>query len=123
MTAVPPGKTFGIEERSVDGTHIVAAAGELDIATAPRLVVRLDAARRTAARGVIVDLSALEFCDSTGLRALIGAQAEARAARRRFGVVCRPGSGVARLFEIAGAAETLELHSDLESALAASSGT
>jgi anti-anti-sigma factor len=119
MTRLPPGETFAIDERDDDGVCVIAAAGELDLATAPRLVVQLDAARRGDARALIVDLTALEFCDSTGLRALIGAHGESRAARRRFAVVCRPGSGVARLFDVAGASESLPLYPELESALAA----
>jgi drug/metabolite transporter (DMT)-like permease len=50
--------------------------GELDLATAPRLAFRIDAARQAGARRLVVDLTAAEFCDSTGLRALVGCRHE-----------------------------------------------
>ena len=67
--------------------------------------------------GVVVDLSALEFCDSTGLRALAGAAVEARIRLARLAIVAPSRPGAARAFEISGAAEFLPLVDDLSTGL------
>src|SRR3954470_16376468 len=86
MTATPPTHPFEIREHDANGVHVVAMLGELDLATAPRLAVRIDIARGDGARRLLVDLTAAEFCDSTGLRALIGCRQETVASGGRMGV-------------------------------------
>src|SRR4051794_11260134 len=61
------------------GAVHVTLSGELDISTAPRLE---DDLRRVESDGpslILLDLSGLDFMDSTGLRLLISADARARA--------------------------------------------
>ena len=108
-----------IEQREERGVSVIEAHGELDLSTAPELAARLDAARRHGvAPRVVVDLTDLEFCDSTGLRALLGAATEVRRAGGRLVVV--PGAGaVLRLLSITGAEEWLDIQSDAARALAA----
>ena len=65
-----------ITEREQGGVRVIHVAGELDLSTAPALCLRLESARHVADARVLVDLSHLEFCDSTGLRALILAAQE-----------------------------------------------
>ena len=73
-------------------------------------------ASRPPSQGVVVDLAPLQFCDSTGLRALAGAAKEARVAANRL-VMLRPSNqGVCRAFELAGAAEFLPLVDDVDQA-------
>ena len=98
---------------------VVSVAGELDIATAPTLCARLDARRVGRRPRLLVDLTAVDFCDSTGLRALLGAASEVRAHGGRFAIVCPPSGDVARLLEIVGAGEWLGIHADPESGMAA----
>jgi len=68
---------------------------------------------------MLVDLTDVDFCDSTGLRALLGAASEVRAHGGQFAIVCAPSGGVARLLDIVGAAEWMAIHADAESGLAA----
>jgi anti-sigma B factor antagonist len=93
--------------------------GELDIATAPELCARLDATRSARRPRMLVDLTDVDFCDSTGLRALLGAASEVRAHGGRFAIVCPPSGDVARLLEVVGASEWMAIHSDPASGLAA----
>ena len=75
----------------------IVARGDLDLNTARALDAKLREAEASDAPQIILDLSALEFIDSTGLRTVI--EASRRAGRDRLGVV--RGSGhVARLMEI-----------------------
>jgi anti-sigma B factor antagonist len=119
MTATPASHPFEIREHDAGGIHVIAMRGELDLATAPRLCVRIDMARRAGARRLLVDLTTAEFCDSVGLRALIGSRQEMAAHGGRMAVAALPDSAVGRLFGLAGAHELLELHADGDAALSA----
>ena len=52
-----------------DGTNIVRAAGEIDMASAPRLRECLS----QLSGSIVVDLRAVSFLDSSGISVLIGA--------------------------------------------------
>ena len=119
MTATPASHPFEIREHDEGGTHVIAMRGELDLATAPRLAVRIDAARRTRARRLLVDLTTADFCDSTGLRAIIGCRQEVVAHGGRMVVAVAPDSAVGRMFALAGAPELLPVYDTADAALAA----
>jgi anti-sigma B factor antagonist len=97
--------------RELDGAvGIVRAKGELDLATAPLLCRAIDAATGEARRPrVLVDLAEVEFCDSAGLRALLGAAREVEARAGRLVVAVQPGSAVDRLLELVGVREFLRV--------------
>lgn len=64
-----------------DGVVTVAVRGEIDMGTVEVLSEALTKAIDVAsAPGVVVDMSAVRFCDSSGLRALVDAH---RAAQRQ----------------------------------------
>jgi anti-sigma B factor antagonist len=117
--SAPGGDPFTVQERDEAGVRVIAVAGELDIATAPELCARLDATRSSRRPRLLVDLTDVDFCDSTGLRALLGAASEVRAHGGRFAIVCPSSGDVARLLDIVGAGEWLAVHADPESGLAA----
>jgi anti-sigma B factor antagonist len=115
----PSADPFSVDEHEEGGVRVIAVAGELDIATAPQLCARLDATRIGRRPRFLVDLTDVDFCDSTGLRALLGAASEVRAHGGRFAIVCPPSGDVARLLEIVGAGEWMAIHDDPQSGLAA----
>lgn len=89
-----------------EGRTRISVHGELDIATADELERELRAA--VSCGDAVLDLRAVSFMDSSGLRALLVASREAREAGRRLLVL--PGSGqVLRVIEMAHVAEHLEL--------------
>jgi anti-sigma B factor antagonist len=110
---------FSVQERDEAGVRVLSVTGELDIATAPELCARLDAGRGTRRPRMLVDLTDVDFCDSTGLRALLGAASEVRAHGGRFAIVCAPAGGVSRLLDVVGASEWMGIHADPASGLAA----
>ncbi|MER6096528.1 STAS domain-containing protein [Streptomyces sp. NPDC001728] len=65
---------FTVEVRSVPGTDtvVLSVAGELDRDTMPPLSAALE--EHVGAGRVVVDCSALAFCDSSGLNALLRAR-------------------------------------------------
>jgi len=110
---------FSVHERDEAGVRILSVTGELDIATAPELCARLDASRSVRRPRMLVDLTDVDFCDSTGLRALLGAASEVRAHGGRFAIVCAPAGDVARLLDVVGASEWMGIHDDARSGLRA----
>ena len=68
---------FQIRERQENGWLRVTVTGELDLGTTPQLEDRLTSLRAKKA-AVRLDLSELEFIDSTGLHLLIRALGDAR---------------------------------------------
>ncbi len=61
----------------------LALHGELDLSNAPTAEVQLEAALRTS-KDVLIDLSRLEFLDSTGIALLVAALQRRDAARLSF---------------------------------------
>jgi anti-sigma B factor antagonist len=108
-----------VVEHDVDGVRVVGVSGELDLAGAVKLCARVDAARDAGRRRLVLDLTRLEFCDSSGLRALIGAAAEVRATAGRVVIVPPVAGAVARLFALAGVEEILPLRSSVSDGLGA----
>jgi anti-sigma B factor antagonist len=90
--------TFRIAVDSVEDTRVIRAVGEIDLSTAPRLRAALEAARAHGTT-TLLDMSAVSFIDSNGLRVLLEA---ARAAERsEWGwFIVRPSATVRRLVAI-----------------------
>lgn len=97
LSSSPP-ERFSYEVTRHNGWAVVRPSGELDLAGAPLLVTCLQRLEDDRV-GVIIDLSQLSFCDSTGLTALIGFRNRAEEMGRRF-VLCRPTRPVRRVFEL-----------------------
>jgi anti-sigma B factor antagonist len=112
-------EAFSVDELDVDGVPVLTVHGDIDIGTAPQLCWRIDEARRRWIRGLVLDLTETDFCDSTGLRALAGAERELAAQRARMAVVVPASGPVARLFDVSGAHELLQVHPTRDAALAA----
>ena len=84
-------------ERDGD-THVIELIGELDLDGAPRLEEELLRVESSDVASIIVDLSALEFIDSTGIRLLLMA-ADRCSDSGRFTLLRGPRQ-VHRVFEI-----------------------
>ncbi len=95
-------------EPSGSGT-VLHLAGELDLATVPRLNLQLDELVRQEGGGsVTIDASGLTFVDSTGLHVLINAQRRLTRQGRGLRVIDPPGP-VRRAIELSRLSETLGL--------------
>lgn len=98
------------------GPQVVELAGTLDIATSPTVRGALVEAFERGVHKMIVDLSGLEFIDSTGLGALIGGQRRAKEKGGSIALVVPEGQ-ILRLFRITGLLRTFECYPSLEAAL------
>ena len=93
------GARVQITETMTGSGTLVALDGRLDSHSAGDAEVRLLA---VLARGpVVVDLSAVRYVSSAGLRVLLKAAKEARQARSRF-AVCGLQAAVREVFEVSG---------------------
>jgi anti-anti-sigma factor len=104
---VPSPFDVTIEERGGDTVH-VTLLGELDISTASRLEDDLRRVEASSPKLLLLDLSKLDFMDSTGLRLLIGADARAREQGRRL-VLIRGNEMVQRVLRVTRLDERLEI--------------
>jgi anti-anti-sigma factor len=100
-----------VNTRAAGDTPVVELSGELDISTSPDLEKELLRIDRQGPPTVVIDLRALIFMDSTGLRTLMAADARTRERGGRLVVVPGPPS-VQRVFQIAGLEERLEFMED-----------
>jgi anti-sigma B factor antagonist len=113
-----PGSTgFGISQSDLEGrTSVISVEGELDLSTAPRLKWMLIDSLEAGRNQLVVDLSLVNFMDSTALGVLVGI---ARKLDRedRLAIVCARAN-VLRIFEFAGLDGAFVIFSTADQALA-----
>jgi anti-sigma B factor antagonist len=90
----------------VAGTVVLEVRGELDLATAPGLCREIEAEAVDGGR-LVIDLSGLTACDTSSLRALVGAIEEAEIRMCEIVVAVAPGSALDRLLDVTGTREFL----------------
>lgn len=92
-----------------DGANVVMGLrGELDLASAPAFNAQLEEIGGEDPSAIIIDLSELEFMDSTGLRSILAAHERCTQSGWGFAVV-PGGRQVSRLLEIAKVEKQLNL--------------
>lgn len=104
---------FGVTIEPLGEACLVRVTGDLDLSTADRLSSALDAAREDGGT-TLVDLSAVNFIDSAGLRVLLRA-AEAVDTHHWDWCIVRASSPVWRLAEISRTTSRLPLGAPPES--------
>jgi anti-anti-sigma factor len=108
---------FNVRVRRLSRTVVVTPTGELDLGTEPVLRGVIERVE-DAYDALVLDLSELEFVDSTGLNLAIREHLRASLDGYRL-VLVRGPEDVQRVFEIAGLDSFLPFAPDLGSALAA----
>jgi anti-sigma B factor antagonist len=101
-----------------DGAQALELSGELDAASAPALRERMAEVATRGAGPLVVDLTALNFIDSTGLSVLLNGKRRLTRRGRGFAIVCPPGH-VRRILEVTQLLDTLGCHDSPEAALGA----
>jgi anti-sigma B factor antagonist len=99
------------------GTLVYRLRGSLDVATSPSVRAALIAAASTHDRHIVVDLSKLEFLDSTGLGALIGAHKRAAEEEGVLRLVVGDGA-ISRLLHITGLMKIFPTFATVDDAVA-----
>jgi anti-sigma B factor antagonist len=96
-----PGVELNVSTSSQGGHTVVTATGELDLYTAPRLQAALADLPDAAADRITVDLSGVEFCDSTGMNVLLAAMQRVRDGGGSFALAA-PRTAVRRILQVTG---------------------
>jgi anti-sigma B factor antagonist len=99
-TTGPIGVVIDVDRsRLSERTVTVALSGEIDMFAIPRL--RAVLADHVGHVDVVLDLSGIDFCDSSALRILVDAQRSSAAGGHQL-VVHDPSPAVSELFEVSG---------------------
>ncbi len=102
---------------AVGGACVVKLGGELDLYNAPQVRDALREACSDSPQRVVVDLSEVEFIDSTALGVLI--EARTRIDNRRAFLLAAPGLETRRALEISGLDRHFTVHDSVSDALLA----
>jgi anti-sigma B factor antagonist len=110
---------IAVDDRSP--ATVVSVAGELDLAVAPELLQALTMLVDQGRRRLILDLTRLEFCDSSGLSVLV------RVKNQLDGLgggvtLAGPTAVVERVLEVSGLAEVFGTYPSVAAALSSSTG-
>ena len=108
---------FELSSETRDGTiHLIHVKGEIHVSTAPEFAARLDEAIAGDTTAVVLDLTEVEFIDSTGLTVLLNGL---RSVTLRGGTLALAISNptVLRLFEITRLDTTFDIQPTVDDAL------
>jgi anti-sigma B factor antagonist len=92
---------FTIRTSGGPGRHVIQPYGQLDLVTRDQLHAVLMAAFESSTKTVVLDLSRLDFMDSSGIHLIALATRTAAERRREFFLVRGP-THIQRLFDLAG---------------------
>lgn len=109
---MPVNDRLQIEVERDRDTMVIKLHGELDLASAPAFAAELEETRTQDQSVIVIDLTQLEFMDSTGLRSILVAHDHCGEHGQRFAII-PGGRQVARLLEIARVEDHLDLISSL----------
>ena len=93
--------------------------GDIDLASARELLSEILKSVSTDAQGLVLDLTAVHYLDSTGVSMLLELHRSLDARRQRLSVVLPKTSHLWRLFEITGLGSILRVGTSLVDAKAA----
>lgn len=108
--------TIDIKTEKQGDALIYTLSGSFDVATSPSVRAALIEAASEGNHEIVVDLTQLEFMDSTGLGALIGAHRRASENGGVVRLVVAAGT-IARLLNITGLVRVFAIYHSLEDAL------
>jgi anti-sigma B factor antagonist len=98
---------------STSGPTVLRVAGELDHHTAPALTEVLDT---VPGGGLVIDLTDLAYCDSTGISVLVIAYQRAHATGSPFGLAGL-SQELTRVFQVVGLYTVLPFHPTVDEAV------
>jgi anti-sigma B factor antagonist len=105
------------EERSDGGMQVVNVSGEIHVSTAPSFREQLTEVIENGGTALVLDLSSVEFIDSTGLSVLLNGLRLVSQRHGRLALVCTNPT-VMRLFQITSLDATFDIFEDRAAAVA-----
>jgi len=106
-----------IEMRSIDAnTSLINLAGEVDVYTAPQVKQQIISLLDGGVTHILVDLTAVDYLDSTALGVLIGGLKRLRERDGSLDLIC-PNPRIKRIFEITGLDKIFDIYAGESEAL------
>jgi anti-anti-sigma factor len=109
---------IGVETEQHDDVVVARLSGELDISVAEKTGRKIADAVASSALGVVVDMSGLEFMDSSGVSMLFSLARQVGSHRQQLRVVAPPGRPVSRVLQIVEFDRAAPVDADVDSAVA-----
>ncbi|GHA44900.1 anti-sigma factor antagonist [Streptomyces tauricus] len=109
-----------ITARDADTGPVLEITGDLDYETAPELRKAVDGLTVAAGQLLVLDLAHLDFCDSSGISALLSARSLAIERGGHIALAAVPAN-TARILRIVGLDQVFALHQDAATATTRSS--
>ncbi|MGW7436720.1 STAS domain-containing protein [Streptomyces sp. NPDC054849] len=106
-----------ITTRDASTGPVLHIAGDLDYDQAPRLRQAVTTLSLKPGQRLVLDLSGIQFCDSSGITALILARNHAVAAQADIALAAVPANTM-RILRIVGLDQVLRIHHDVDTATA-----
>ena len=107
---------LSIHVHVADDMQVFELVGSLDIATSPTVRAALTSASERGNHRLVVDLTQVDFLDSTGLGALIGGQRRAKEFHGEVRLVAKEGQ-ILRLLRITGLLKVFAVYPTLDDAV------
>jgi len=105
-----------METRTVESElPIIELEGEVDVYTAPQLKQQMISLLESGAKELVVDLTKVDYLDSTALGVLIGGLKRMRERDGNMALVC-PSPRIRRVFEITGLDKIFDIFNTPEEA-------
>jgi len=99
-----------------EGVAVIALSGEADVYTSPRIKQEIVDLLNNGTHKLVVDLTGVEYLDSTGLGVLIGGLKRARERDGDLKLVC-DNVRILRIFEITGLTKIFDIYRSESEAL------
>ncbi|MCX4233657.1 STAS domain-containing protein [Streptomyces sp. NPDC020707] len=114
--------TLRVTEGEQRGWAVVRVSGEMDLVTSPVLRQRVHEAVADGRRDVVLDLSGVLFCDSSGVSVLIASRRLIRSCQGRLRVIlpaqgAEDGSHVNRVLGALGVRRLFDAYPDVDAAV------
>jgi anti-sigma B factor antagonist len=103
---------FRIATRTIDaGMPLIELEGEVDVYTAPQLKQQMISLLESGAEQMVVDLTKVDYLDSTALGVLIGGLKRMRERDGNLVLIC-PSPRIRRVFEITGLDKIFDIYNN-----------
>ncbi|MCX2180940.1 MULTISPECIES: STAS domain-containing protein [unclassified Streptomyces] len=114
--------TIQVDEDRQEPWTVLRISGELDLVTSPLIRRRLHEAVAGGRHDVVLDLSAVRFCDSSGVGVLVAARRLMRSCGGRLRLIlpargAEDGAHVNRVLAALGVRRLFEVYADVPAAL------
>lgn len=107
---------FNIDTYSLDnGVPVIRLEGEVDVYTAPQLKQQMISLLEAGTKQMIIDLTRVEYFDSTALGVLIGGLKRMRERDGNLSLIC-PNPRIRRVFEITGLDKIFDIYNNVDEA-------